>query len=289
MISIKADLHYHGSIGFQPYWLKVQGSSNKNLLKEISDAAFSKDLGVLAITSEEKEIPRGSLHDRLGYIAGDTKTLPAEYRAGKLGENILVVERGNKKVYLVNSQTVLMRDNGRDFEHLVVGGNKVPNLRTIRDSLAYGKDSGLIQIAEHPFLLSHGGLGEENLEKYLDSYDAIEGHNSQMRFKNWTEVFPVIGKLTRSVNQKAQMFAVMHYKPWIAVSDGHRIQDAGISCIEFDQEMLRTNNERDFIASLKKVVSLNHFKCVENYIDFKGFMDWAVKVKIGMMFHKSEI
>lgn len=289
MTVLKADLHYHGSIGFQPYWLKVQGYSNKNLLKEIADAAFSRNIGVLAVTSEEKNIPRGSLHDRLGYIARDTKTLPAEYRAGKLGDNVLVVEKNNKKLYLLNSQTVLMKDNGRDFEHLVVGGNEVPNFKTIRDSLAFGKDNGLIQIAEHPFLLSHGGLGEDNLKKYFREYDAIEGHNSQMRFNNWTRVFPVIGKLTRMVNQKAQIFAVMNDKPWIAVSDGHRIQDAGISHIEFDHGLLRTDNERDFIASLKKVVSLNQFKCIENYINFKGFMDWAAKIKIGMIFHKSEV
>lgn len=42
-VQMKADLHMHGPIGFQPYWLKAQSYAGKNLLKEIADEAFKKN------------------------------------------------------------------------------------------------------------------------------------------------------------------------------------------------------------------------------------------------------
>ena len=99
---MKADLHMHGPIGLQPYWLKAQGYAGKNLLKEIADEAFRKNISISAITSQRENIPRLSVDDRLGILLKyEVPLLPKEYKAGTLGRknNILVVERGNKKVY----------------------------------------------------------------------------------------------------------------------------------------------------------------------------------------------
>ena len=286
---MKADLHYHGPIGFQPYWLKAQGYEGKNLLEEIADACLARDIDIAAITSEEKEIPRGTVHDRLNWLARHTSSLSREYKAERLGTNILIVERGKRKVYLINSQTVLMKDKGRDFEHLVVGSNEVPNSRTIGDSLAYGKDKGLIQIAEHPLCEAHHGIGADNLERYFNLYDAIEGHNSQLIFKAPLSLLPVFKNFKRDLNNQAQQFAVTHHKPWTAVSDGHRIEDAGLSYIEFDQELLRTDSEKGFIASLKNTIDENHFASVCKYPSLKEWRDWVGKFMIGVKFHASEI
>ncbi len=61
---MKADLHMHGPIGFQEYWLKVQGYQDKNILREIVDICFKKEIDICAITSQEMEIPSSSIHDR---------------------------------------------------------------------------------------------------------------------------------------------------------------------------------------------------------------------------------
>jgi len=42
----RADLHMHGSIGFQPYWLKKQGYAEKNLLQLIVDQCFVKGITI---------------------------------------------------------------------------------------------------------------------------------------------------------------------------------------------------------------------------------------------------
>ena len=58
---IRTDLHMHGPIGFQPYWLKKQRYAGKNLLKLISDEAFRKRITITAITSQADEIFPGSV------------------------------------------------------------------------------------------------------------------------------------------------------------------------------------------------------------------------------------
>ncbi|MEK6871460.1 MAG: hypothetical protein AABX16_01000 [Nanoarchaeota archaeon] len=100
MSRIKADLHYHCPIGFQPYWLKVQGYLEKNLLKEIADACFKRNIGLCAITSDENEIPKNSIHDRFNWPKNNNIPLPKEYETDTLGNNVLIVANNNRKLYL---------------------------------------------------------------------------------------------------------------------------------------------------------------------------------------------
>lgn len=285
---IRADLHYHGPIGFQPYWLKVQGYGRVNLLEEITDACLARDVDIVSITSEEKEIQRDSVHDRFGWLASLTGSLTEGYRAGLLGKNVLVVERAPRKLYLINSQTVMAKEDGKVIDHLVAGSNEVPNFRTIEDTLKYGNDRELIQIAEHPLCEAHQGMGAEKLKRYVKMYDAIEGHNSQLVFKGLAAKLPGFRNFRRDLNTQAQQFAAMNYKPWIAVSDGHRIEDAGVSYIEFDESLLRTESGDDFLASLKKIVSGNHFTSVCEYLKFKEWRDWVLKFRKGIKKHRDE-
>ena len=66
--NIKADLHMHGPIGLQKYWLKSQGYGITNPLEEISKHCFDKNIEICAITSDENEIPRNSVHDRFNWL-----------------------------------------------------------------------------------------------------------------------------------------------------------------------------------------------------------------------------
>jgi len=267
---VRADLHMHGAIGFQPYWLKKQGYSG-NLLKLITDECLVRKIDICAVTSEAEEIPKGSVHDRLGYLINESSSLPSHYKVDRLGENVLVVEINGNLIHLVNGQTVIVKEDGKRLDHLVIGSNQVPNFRNLRDTLQYGKDNGLIQVAEHPFVKTHFGIGSK-LEDYVDDYDAIEGHNSQL-------ILP-IGQYSNVANEEAQEFAHEHNKPWIAVSDAHRVEDIGISYIDLKDEISSVSEDK-FLEDLRKVIIDGNFIPVGNFISYLGLVDWVSKFKIG--------
>lgn len=233
MKRIKADLHAHGPIGFQDYFLRVQGYEGKNLLKLIVDRCIEKEIVVCAITSEAFRIDRGSLDDRFGYLAREAKNLGKDYYVERKGDIFLKVFKGSEKaIYIVNSQTVVAYIGDKRVDHLVIGSNQVPNSIPLEQAIRFCKDNCLLHGSEHPFLEEHFGVGEEILIKHLDDYDFIEGHNSQLIIPGLLEKFPVFGKYNKKRNKKAKEFAIKHKKPAIAVSDAHRIEDIGVSYIE---------------------------------------------------------
>ncbi len=117
---MKADLHMHGPIGFQSYWLNAQGYEKSRLLQTFIDYIIKAGLDICAITNDEDEIPRNSIHDRLGYLAGQISTLPKNYKADKIGENAIIAEKDSRRIYLINGQTVRVLDNGRRIDHLLL-------------------------------------------------------------------------------------------------------------------------------------------------------------------------
>ena len=284
-MEIRADLHMHGSIGFQPYWLRKQGYAGKNLLQLITDECFSKGITICAITSQADEILKGSVHDRLGCLRDyEAGLLPKEYSTDTIGHNILVVEKGNDKVYLVNGQTAMPKEDGKRYDLLVVGSNQVPNFKSFRDTLNYGKDHGLIQIAEHPYVETHRGMGRELLESYINNFDAIEGHNSQAIFSNLMTKLPKIGAMFsragRKMNELAQETAKRYNKSWIATSDAHQIEDLGISYISWDNE-IDDSSEDGFFASLQNRIRSNRFRAECNYESVFQWFKWIGIFQIG--------
>ena len=75
---------------------------------------------------------------------------------------------------------------------------------------------------------------------------SARGHNSQLIFPVPSYV-PLLGNYRRGLNKEIQEFADDHNKPWIATSDAHRIQDAGLSYIEFDSQHLDTSSGNKFL------------------------------------------
>ncbi len=285
---MKADLHFHGPIGFQPHWLKVQGyfGKDENVLRKIADRCFEREIDICAITSEETEIPRGSIHDRFGYMikTWGKATKAAGYGVDLLGKNVLVLTRKRfteqDKLYLVNGQTVIIGEKGKRLDHLVVGSNSVPNDMGLLDTLMYCDYNGLIQIAEHPFALSHFGMGEKVLETHLGYYDAVEGHNSQLCLPAFMSGLPVVGNYTRTQNRKAKDFAAVHNKPYVATSDGHRVDDVGISYIN-TLNQINDASEEQFIGGLKRAIKDKRFTVHEEYEPLGRWLNWVSKFKIG--------
>ena len=279
---VKVDLHMHGPIGFQEFWLKDQGYGGKNLLRLIADSCLDKGVGITAITSDEDEIPRGSIHDRFNYLINKfALTLPKGYEFSRFGKNIGIVARNDEQLFILNAQNVRTNDEGKQVGYNVIGTNKIPNHRDLVETIKLVNDKNsdeegyLIGGPEHAFCDAHHGIGDkEKLAKLLPLMSFVEGHDAQIIW-NVSEKIPVFGKYRRGINDLAQEFAQNYKKPWIAVSNAHRIKDAGIAYVEFDFDKLDMTNPAKFSKSLKTVVESNEFTNHCGYQSKAGWLDWV--------------
>jgi hypothetical protein len=292
---MKADLHYHGPIGMHEPWLTLQGYKNRNLAHLIYVTANTRDIDIIAIISERKEnIQKDSPHDRFNYLFEESQKLPNwAYKSKKLGNKdiafVMQKESSEKPLYILNGQTVAVNESGKRYDHLVIGSNQIPNQENLIETIHFCQDKELIQILEHPFYIEHFGLGERLAEQYLKDYDAIEGHNSQMIWPEWISQIPKIGKANKGVNTKAQEFAQKYSIPWIATSDGHRIEDLGISYTEFNTDKESERNSIDFsnenvlLATLKNKIINNDFTTKSKYQDIKDWLSWTIIFQRGVL------
>ena len=285
---VNVDLHMHGPIGFQEYWLKVQCYHGKNILKEIVDTCFKKEIDICAITSQEMEIPSGSIHDRFYQLTQYAKSLPRSYKHDRFGEIALVVEKYGQKVTIVNSQSVVVLENNngqqRRIDHLVVGSNQVPNNRSLEDTIKYCRDNEFIQIAEHAFLAEHFGIGKELLEKHVEEIDAIEIHNAQLFLPGVFKLFPVIGAYNKSINKRARKFAEFYSKPGVANSDAHKIENLGaaFTIIEFTPDFTSPDKLLKSLKSGIKKLNPKNPNINGGYIPLFDFIDWTTKFSKGI-------
>ncbi len=291
----RADLHYHGPIGFEPYWLKVQGYGGKNLLKLITDTCFKRDLTICALTSETDQvdenglIPRNSIHDRIGYLIENylqnlNKT--PGYQADKFGPNSIIIEHNNRTLCLISGQTPIIMERNRRYDHLVIGSNQVPNsteanFRNFRDTIKYCNDNGLLHGFEHPELETHFGIGLEKAKEYLDLCDFVE-HNAQLTLPRTLSRLPILGRYTRLNNDRAKEFAKKHKKPYIATSDGHMIESAGRAYIEIKKDKLDLKEEQRMLQTLRGIIKANSFTTYEGYEPLINFFEWTIKFKLGL-------
>ena len=315
---MKADLHAHGPIRFHKYFLKKQGYK-ENILKLMTDVCFKRAIAICAIISEEadqrkegyrkrdgiklvakgilknkvnlsdvieensevKKIEKNSVNNRFGFLLKEMKKMPRGYEAKMLGKNIIIVKKGNRKVFFINGQTVHSIDGKRVIESLVIGTNEIANYLKIEDFLKIVKKENYVIIAEHPACESHHGIGKKLLQEYKDYYDAVEGHNSQLMvpalFFPWSDF---LSSFTKKKNAEAKVLAASLKKPWVATSDCHRIEDIGVSYIEF-KDKINTSNEKDFLKDLKRIVSNNNFNKKCSYQPVLGGLSWSSKLLWG--------
>jgi hypothetical protein len=136
----------------------------------------------------------------------------------------------------------------------------------------------LINIAEHPFSIDHCGLGYMGLEKFIDYYDAIEGHNSQFILPRFLGKIRKIGDYTRAVNERARAYAESRNKPWVATSDGHIIEEVGISHIEV--EGISILSEESLLRDMKIAIRENRFTNICRYPKITNWLSWTLKFEL---------
>jgi len=293
----RADLHYHGPIGFEPYWLRVQGYKGKNLLQLIVDACFKRKIDICALTSETDQydkvsgiITRNSIHDRIGYLiencVSDLDKVRG-YKADRFGLNSIVVEKNEKKTFLISGQTPIVlqptvdRQNKR-IDYLIFGSNAVPNGRNLVDTQKFCKDHGLSHGLEHPAVEAHFGIGLEEAKKYIGEAEFVEGHNSQIRLPRFMASVPKFGDYSKIKNEEAKEFARVYGKPYIATSDGHMIESAGRSYIEFDSKLVKDKDEENLLSSVRTAIKNNAFSTHERYENIIDLCEWVIKFKWGV-------
>jgi len=268
----------HGPIGLEPYWIKSQGYSQTGVLAPLIERCFEAELGICAVTSEYNytpQIPKGSMHDRLNFLVNhEANGLSSQYNVSWLGrdKNVFVIQKGNQYLFLVNSVVSHLGENGHEHNHLIIGTTQIPNWRRLEDTLELADKKNLISIATHP--KSKSGLSFENIEKYRNKFDAIEGFDSQ---------------LSPNDNDIAMDYARQNNLPWIAFSNAHRVKDAGISAIEFQDELLNYASEETFIRTLKRIVNDNNFTRITSQAPIWSKLDWRSKLQWGIRFHLKEI
>lgn len=281
MARTKIDLHSHGMIGFHQPWLGLQLHREENLLQNYADACFRKYLDVSAVTSESDQVDsqgvilRNTPHSRLEFLSKQINNLPKNYHAEIMGDNIIVVQKGKQITYLVAGQTVIVKDNGVRYDHLVFGSDKVPNFMNFKDTVQFCNDHGLVHGLEHMFAESHFGLGKDLAESIVDKVDFVEGHNQQLTIPAQLANFPILGKFNRSYNKHAKEFAKAHNKPYIATSDSHRFGSIGHSYTIFPESQIDLSKPYSIQTSVKRILAdqpkvnnmdmKNRIVTVENY------------------------
>lgn len=278
---MKADLHAHGPF-FEPCLLERQGYTEvvrgrKTLLELIADKCLDEDIGLCGIISDTK-VRFDAREDRFGYLVREIKKLPSRYRADKLENIAIVIEKDNKTVYLLNGQSAVVQVDGRKCEHTVIGRNDVPDFKPLNYTIEWCKDRGIIQVAEHPF--AELGIGGEELKKHLGDYDALEW-NAQLVPYGWLGIIPIIGKDTRRANKEAERFSKEYNMPLISVSDAHTLESIGIAYIEFDDKLLDCSNGENLIASLRNIIREGKFIPVKNYVPLTRLFRWNLIEQVG--------
>ncbi len=275
-----ADLHVHGPIGLQDYWLRKQGYYKQNIFQLIIDQCNRKKLDICAITSEAFHIEKGSVQDRFNFLI-DKFPLPRGYQSGKLGENTFIVEADGRRVLFVNGQTVIVKEDGKRFDHLVVGSNQIPNELGFDEVNKHCLDNGVISIGEHIFLGSHFGVGLERAIEYVQNWDAIEC-NAQLVLPRILGWLPIIGQYSKESNDLVKIFAKTHDRPVVWNSDAHRIEDIGAAHISFDANELNFSDEDNFLQSFRELIRERKFHSQEGYVGIRDWINWTSKFFYGV-------
>ncbi|MFZ5955035.1 MAG: hypothetical protein ACOYT4_01295 [Nanoarchaeota archaeon] len=276
------DLHYHALPSFEDYWINRCGYAGKNILEEIMGQCASKNIQVCAITSDSGsnyELIKHTPHDRFGFLLNEALR-SGNLKHEKIGENILEIKRNSHTAYILNSQTIKVYQDGRFYDILTLGTNKVPNNKNWDETFKFLQDNNLPVIAEHALCTDHNGIGLDLLIKFSDSkkLTAIE-HNSQLCLPNFLfSQLPILKYYAKNRNIKAKEIADKYRIPYIATSDGNVIEHLGISSISIRQSAFdpaKIKNENEFLQKLVHAIQMYDFKSEENYSSVKDFFKFA--------------
>jgi len=246
-----------------------------DFFKRLIEYCTNKNMNVIAITDVKDE--------RYAQFREYTGHLPLSDYKVYLTERGFVIMRDKdlRAVKFIRGQEVFTKEG----HVLTVGSTKrILNHQSLEDTLKRAKDYNAIIVADHPFVPEDvwGGIGEKNLEKYLDYYDAIEW-NAQC-----INLFPFPKYLMQvQANEKAEQFSKEHNLPLIADSDAHLIDFGSLNQIGLAYVQLpefRYTNDENFIVKLRNKIKNNEHTNVKKTISRLGFLRWCIPLYVKKLF-----
>lgn len=185
----------------------------------------------------------------------------------------MIIEKGDNRVYLLNAQAARVTEKAEKLVLLMIGDNNFPDQQDFSDSMEYLKRRDVIII---PKKLTQHGVSPPDYEKALSVllkhkqfYDAVVGYNAQ------------IGK---RLNNNLKEIALKARLPYIAISGKHSFSgcDACIDVdIDIDNLYLASNNQEEFMRSLKQAIHSGQFKPIEKRENVFSNFIWKVLFMYG--------
>jgi hypothetical protein len=229
--------------------------------------------------------------DRFSMLVRSMKSLPEGYLVEKPSPNLIVIDVPGRDrdspVYLVNAQSVVVQEkDGTRLSHTVVGTNKIPNLRTLDETIDLCETGKYIQIAEHPFKKGGlSGIGRDRFMQHRVAYDAID-LDPQLAFYDWMASIPKLGPAlagyTRGINRQAEELALEARKPVIAGSNAHRFEDIGLSSITVPASRINLSSGEELVRTLKKAIRDKNFSTHFEYESLIDLIGWTRQFKKGL-------
>ncbi|MEK6858987.1 MAG: hypothetical protein AABX53_03700 [Nanoarchaeota archaeon] len=291
---IRADLTAHGSIGFQPYFLREQGYAGRNLVRTFADACERRKIGICAVVSQADDM-NAPYQDRFAILREQARTLhPLGYTITKRGDNLLRVEKRTspensprKLTYLLNAQSVVMREEDEKLSLTVIGTNQAPNGLSHHETMKWCRDHPeFIYLAEHPFKEgSPRGVGRDRFLEHKEVYDGID-FDPQLAIPDWMTYLPAVGKALkgyrRELNECARELTWESNVPLVPGSNAHRFEDIGIAHIEVSEAALNYTRDATLVASLKTALRAGTFNAYYAYESLPAWFSWTRKFKRGL-------
>lgn len=283
---MRLDLNHYGLIGFQKEWRAIQCYSGINLLEGFIDDCIASGVDGCCITSEEEKIKEDSVDDRFGItkkIAKGESTglsdhrdkLQPEYETVHVGSNYFIMRKEDKMLCFFNSQAARITEEGEKIKALIIGDNKFPDQSSFTENLPYLMREDITII---PKKISQDAAPVKEktamkiLKRYAGLYDSMVGFNAQEN--------------TRS-NGEAKRLAEELQLPYVAISNKHSFSGCKAS-IDFNYSQLDFSSEEGLLVSLKRTISLDRFRCIEENEGLIKKLAWQGAFFLGTLHNRHQ-
>lgn len=291
---IRVDLTAHGPIGFQPYFLRAQGYRGRNLVRLFADSCERRDVGICAVVSQADDM-NAPYQDRFAFLRTQARTLyPLGYTVTDRGENMLRIEKRQPSpekytapVYLLNAQSVVMKDGDEKLSLTVVGTNQVPNGLTHKKTMDWCvAHPEFIYLAEHPFKEGAlGGVGRSRFLEHQAVYDGID-FDPQLAIPDWMTCIPGVGRALKGyrkeLNEFARELAWESQVPLVPGSNAHRFEDIGLASIDVPAAALDFTTTTSLVKTLKSSLRAHTLRPHFAYESLSAWFSWTRTFRRGL-------
>ncbi len=277
--TINVGLHGHVLAGFGNYWREKYNCPN--IARTLFDKCVENNLKIYVITDDVYGNINGV--SRFNQISHESFYDPKlEYE--RLDDNAFVLSQGKNSVYLLNGQSVRVKDGEKRYDIATFGKEGLSDFPSFEEAKKYFDGEGLLSISilEHPLAEAHrGALTKERLEEILFKkyIDAIE-FNSKIAVPNIFKYVPYLKGFTKEKNEDASLIAEKYKIPIVANDDSDTPPQIGLAYNIFPENKINFTNGETITRDINSLILLNKFQIKKGYQDFIPWFTYAVRAKL---------